>query len=114
MRAMATVVYLTKRYQKGTRRNGQRLYNWAMRWRDPATGKYRMESTGTADKTLADTFVVAKAAEVNGLLPVEPEPEPQPEPVAGPSWDECRDALERAMLADNLRPNYIADSLLIL
>ena len=110
---MAIQVYLTKRYQKGTRRNGQRLYHWAMRWRDPATKKLKMESTKTADKTLADEFLLAKQAEVNGLLPAAPEPEPEPEPVVGPTWQDCRDAIERAMRADNLRPGYIALALLV-
>lgn len=107
---MAIPIYLQKRHLKKTKRNGQREYRWHLRWEDPATGKFKGETTGTADRTQAETLQKAKWAEVNGLAPPLL-PEPEPEPVPGPTWDDCRDALERAMRADNLRARSIEDAL---
>jgi len=52
-----------------------------------------------------------KWAEVNLLAPTR-ELEAEPEAPRLP-WGVCRDALERAMRADNLRPSYVADALLM-
>ncbi|OYV91450.1 MAG: hypothetical protein B7Z73_05505 [Planctomycetia bacterium 21-64-5] len=109
---MAIPVYLEKRLLKAKKRNGQRTYVWRMRWQEGA--EFRAESTRTADKTQAEELRKAKWAELNipGAAPV-PEPEPEPErPKIG--WQDCKEALERAMTADNLRPSYIRDALLTL
>ena len=49
----------------------------------------------------------SKWALLNGLAE-SPEPEVQ---LLKPTWEECRTAIKRAMLADNLRPTSIEDSL---
>ena len=88
-----------------TPRNGKREYRWALRWEGP--DGWRCESTGTADRTQAEALQKQKWAELN-IPEAEPEPSRQPEPVKA-SWDECKDALKRAMEADNLRPSYVHD-----
>jgi integrase len=110
---VAIQVQLVKRYLRSKKRNGQREYRWAMRWYDPETGQRPCESTGTADRTQAEALAKVKWAELNIPGMAEPEPEPDPEPVKAPAdWLECRDALQRAMEADNLRPNYVNDALM--
>ncbi|MGE0607698.1 MAG: tyrosine-type recombinase/integrase [Pirellulales bacterium] len=106
----AIQVYLVKRYLRKTKRNGQREHRWTLRWED-ATG-WHCETTGTADKTEAEARQKAKWAEVNRITPPTEKPAAAPEPVKA-TWKECRDALARAMEADNLRPSYVADSLLM-
>ena len=86
----------------------QHEYRWALRWED-STG-WHYESTGTADRTQAEALQKKKWAELN-IPECEPE-EPEPEPVKA-TWKECKDALKRAMEADNLRPGYVSDSLLM-
>lgn len=96
-------VYLTKRYSTETTEGGKRKYRWHLRWKDPTTGKWKWQATGTADKTRARFLQERLWDEINGRG------EPATPPPAA-SWDECRDALVRAMEAENLRPSYILDS----
>lgn len=98
-------VFLLKRPLRKRKRNGAREYRWILRWED-STG-WRQASTGTADRTQAEALQKAKWAALNAP----PEQRPKPEPVK-PTWQECRAALDRAMRADNLRPSYVANSLL--
>ena len=94
---MATTVYLVKRFLKSKKRNGQKQYRWSLRWQDPGSGKMSCESTGTADRVQAEEFQKLKWAQVNGLVPL-PEPDPDPEPPPKlPTWNECRNALDRAI-----------------
>ncbi|HEY4313199.1 MAG TPA: hypothetical protein VGN12_27355 [Pirellulales bacterium] len=110
---MATNIYIVKRKTSKKRKNGKATYKLALRWKDPATGKWQCEAAGTADRSEAESLRKLKWAEVNGLLPQAPIAlEPEPEPFR-PSWLDCRDAVERAMRADNLRPSYVADALLL-
>jgi integrase len=109
---MAIPVYIEKRFLKERRRNGTRKVRYVLRWEDPETGKRCCESTATSDRTEAEGLQKMKWAEVNGLLPA-PEPEPEPE-APGPTWDDCRVALQRAMEADNKRPSYVSDALSVL
>jgi hypothetical protein len=105
-------VYLVKRYLKKRQRNGQREYRWALRW-ESADG-WKCESTGTADKTRAETLRQAKWDELNDRAPPRAEqtsPLPESE-VFKASWQQCHEAIERAMAADNLRPKYIEEALL--
>jgi hypothetical protein len=104
-------VFLAKRLLKKRKPNGQREHRWALRWED--AGGWHCESTGTADKVQAETLRKAKWAEVNKLVPPKEELIPEPSPRAA-SWRECRDALERAMTADNLRPSSISDAVMLL
>ncbi len=72
------------------------------------------ESTGTVDRTAAEALQKVKWAELNipGAAP-----NPKPEETNGrpaPTWQECEDALQRAREADNLRPSYVSDCLLML
>ena len=110
---MAIQVYLEKRMLKTRKRRGRQEYRWSLRWEDPVTGKFRCESCKTGDKTAAETLQKTKWAELN--LPGEA-PYPEPELVAPPkliSWSDCRNALRRALEADNLRPSYVEDCLLV-
>jgi integrase len=108
---MATNVYIVKRATTKKRRNGKATYKYALRWKDSASGKWQCESSGTADKTEAESLRKLKWAEVNGIIAPQSEPEQEPAPHALlPTWDECREAFEKAMKADNLRPSYIASS----
>jgi integrase len=106
-------VFLVKRYKRNRQRNGKREYRWALRWEGP--GGWRCEGTGTADRTQAEALQKQKWAELNvpGCEPEEPAAEPAPEPVKA-TWDECKEAVRRAMEADNLRPSYIYDASLAL
>lgn len=97
-------VYLVKRYRQKRKRNGQREWVYALRWFDDG---WHCESTGTADKTKAESLLVAKRDELNSP---EPKAEKKPEPIKA-TWKECREALERSMRADNLRPSYVNDTL---
>ena len=107
---MATNIYIAKRKLRTKARNGKSQYKLALRWKDPTTGEWQCEACGTSDRTEAESLRKLKWAEVNGLLPT-PEPEPEPPPRRlRPSWDECRDAFERAMRADNMRPSYVESS----
>jgi tetratricopeptide (TPR) repeat protein len=109
---MAVRVKLVKRVLKARKRNGQHEYRWTLRWEDPDTGKRACESTGTADRTQAETLQKIKWAELNGLAGAPPT---EPEPVAAPpaaTWQDCRDTLERAIVADNLRGSSANDYLL--
>jgi integrase len=111
---MTITVYLIKRYLRGRKRNGQRVYVWVLRWSDPSMGLLRCESTGTADKTSAEALCKKKWAELNGLItPPAPIVEEAPAP-AKATWNDCREAMRRAMNADNLRPSYVADAVLTL
>lgn len=110
---MAINVTLVKRYLKSKKRNGQREHRWTLRWDDPVTGKRGCESTGTADRTAAESLQKIKWAEVNGLA--EPRESAEPAPTAiKPTWDDCRDALERAMRTANKRDSYVSDCVLML
>jgi integrase len=100
-------VYLVKRYKRQRKRNGKREHYWALRWEGP--DGWRCESTDTADRTQAEALQKQKWAELN--IPEAKPEEPEPEPVKA-SWKECRDALKRAMEADNLRPSYIKEAML--
>jgi len=103
-------VFLEKRLLKKRKRNGQREFRWVLRWEAP-DGKRACESTGTADRTRAESLLKAKWAVLNA--PTEkPVLEPEPEPIKA-SWQECCDALERAMRADNSRGNYVDEALLV-
>lgn len=111
---MAIPVQLVKRQLTKRKRNVQREHRWAIRWFDPNSGKRCSESTGTADRVQAETYQKNKWAELNipGMAP-EPDPEPvEVKPLA--TLQECRDALERAIQADNCRSNYVSDSLMTL
>lgn len=105
-----TPVYLVRRNLKNKKRNGQREYRWILRWE--AADGWRCESTGTADRTAAEALQKAKWAALNvpGFAPPEP---PAPEPIKA-TWQDCRDALQRAMEADNLRPSYVSDAVAML
>jgi integrase len=107
---LATAVYIVKRYLQRKRRNGQHQHKLALRWKDPTTRKWRCETTGTADMTEAREIQRLKWAEINGLIPPQEAAEPEPNP-ANPSWQQCNDALKRAMKADNLRSSYVSDAL---
>jgi integrase len=107
---VAVAVYIIKRKLRGKHAKGAH-HHYSLRWRDPASGRQESEGTGTADLKEAKELRAVKYAELNGFI--EPEPEPEPEPIK-PTWQDCRDALERAMLADNLRPSYVADAVLML
>ncbi len=87
---MKTQVWLEKRMLKGTRKNGQRLYCWSLRWFDEASGKFKSESTGTADRTQAETIRKTKWAELNIAGAAPPEPDPIVEAHALPTWGDCR------------------------
>lgn len=104
---MATTVYLSKRYLRSRKRNGQRQHRYSVRWFD---GEWHCETTGTADATQAEDYRKQKWAELN-IPGAAPEPIEEPKPA--PSWKDCREALERAMLADKMRQSYIDDSLLM-
>lgn len=99
-------VYLVKRHLRKRLRNGARDYRWALRWEDADGWHY--ESTGTADRTQAEALQKAKWAELN--IPEAKPEEPAPEPIKA-TWDECKEAIKRAMEADNLRPCYVSDIL---
>jgi hypothetical protein len=99
-------VYLVKRHLRKRLRNGSRDYRWALRWED--VEGWHCESTGTADRTQAESLQKAKWAELN-IPEAQPE-EPAPEPVKA-TWEECKEALKPAMEADNLRPSYVSDML---
>jgi integrase len=101
-------VYLVKRKLRASRRNGKREYRWSLRWEGP--DGWRCESTGTADRTQAEALQKQKWAELN--VPEAAPEVPVPEPVKA-SWDECKEALKRAMEADNLRPSYVYDTVLM-
>lgn len=106
---MAVNVSLKKRLSRKPRRGKKRSYVWVLRWADPATGRFCYESTKTADKTDADSLRKMKWAELNGLAAPRVVAEPAK---AKATWKECRDALQRSMEADNLRPSSVADYLL--
>jgi hypothetical protein len=82
-----------------------------MRWEDPATGEWKCESTGTADKTKAKAMRDLKWDElnrtqqpaVNPLIAAVPASVEEKRP--GPTWDDCKKAMRRAMDADKLRPS---------
>ncbi len=101
-------VYLVKRYKRQRKRNGKREYYWALRWEGP--DGWKCESTDTADRTQAEALQKQKWAELN--IPQMAPEEPEPEPVKA-SWDECKEALKRAMEADNLRPSYVYEAQLL-
>ena len=101
--ACSISVYLTKRYTKETTASGRRKYRWHLRWKDPTTGKWTWEATGTADKEKAKYLQQQRWDVVNGRVE-------SSEPPPSASWVECRDAFNRAMEAENLRPSYILDS----
>jgi integrase len=109
---MAIQVQLVKRYLRTRKRNGQREHRWTVRWEDSESGERRCESTGTADRTAAEALQKAKWAELNI-----PGAAPEQEPIDAkppPTWQECSDALQRALEADNLRPSYVSDCSLTL
>ena len=107
---MATNVYIAKRPTKKKQRNGKTIYKLVLRWKSPATGKWECESAGTSDRTEAESLRKLKWAEVNGIIAA-PKPESEPKPPAPlPTWEECKEAFEKAMKADNLRPSYISSS----
>jgi integrase len=117
---MAIQVYLVKRFLKDLQRNGRRKYRWVMRWEDPATGKYKCKSTGTADKTKATALRDLKWDELNRpqQLAIDPliaaVPASVEEKRPGPTWDDCKKAIRRAMEADKLRPASVSDALMML
>jgi integrase len=108
-----------RRYLKDRQRNGRRKYRWVMRWEDSATGKIRCESTGTADRTRAESLRDVKWDELNRSEQSKADPLLAAAPAAveqkllRPGWDDCRSALRRAMEADNLRPPSISDALMV-
>ncbi len=77
------------------------------------TGKYAFESTGSGDMTQVEAAQKKKWAELNlpGAAPIEPEP--VAEVKAGPTWTDCKAALQRAMEADKVRPSYVSDALML-
>jgi hypothetical protein len=97
-------VYLFK--HRYARRAGKRNWRYAMRWK--IARKWQYESTGTQDALSAEGLRKRKFDELNGLVPVAIEPV-TPDKA---SWQQCRDALERSLKADNCRPTYIFDALL--
>lgn len=99
-----TRVWLSKYRLRTTKKNGQRNYRYQLRWLDPATGKWCSESTGTADKVQAQYWQQQKFEELNGMREA---PAPS-KPVA--TWEDCRDAIEKAMRADDLRPNSVSNA----
>ncbi|MEN6405893.1 MAG: hypothetical protein ABFC77_05420 [Thermoguttaceae bacterium] len=101
-------VYLVKRYKRQRKRNGKREHYWALRWEGP--DGWKCESTDTADRTQAEALQKQKWAELN--IPQMAPEEPEPEPVKA-SWDECKEALKRAMEADNSRPKSVSDYLIM-
>jgi len=107
---MAISVYLVRRSLRSKRRNGRARSTLTLRWKDPATQKWQCENTRTGDMTEARQLQRLKWAELNKVVPAEEDPKPA-QTIKKPSWQECRDAAERAMTADNLRPLSIADSL---
>lgn len=108
---MKTKVYIIKRKLRSKQENGRFKTRYALRWQDPLTGKWQCENCDSNDKTKVDSIRDQKWAELNipGMAPpAEPEP---PAPAA--TWNECREAFRRAMVADNLRSGYIASATLI-
>ena len=103
---MAIQVYLVKRTLKKRRRNGQHEHRWALRWED-ADG-WHCEATGTADRTEAESLQKSKWAALN-IPGMAPAIEPAPAAVKA-TWQDCRNALQRAMEADNLRPSYVTEA----
>ena len=113
---MTVGVYLVRRPLRGRQRSGRPKYRWALRWADPESCQWKCESTGTADRTEAEALRKLRWAEINGLITSKQparESEPAAEAAPLPTWQECRDSLERAMTADNLRPSYISDAVLL-
>jgi integrase len=108
---VAVPIYIVKRKLKAKRKNGQPRYRYSLRWRDPQTGQPKCETAGTADLTQAKAIRDQIYAEVNRL--VQPPPEPEAE-IIKPTWQDCRDALKRAMEADNLRTSTVADAMMML
>lgn len=110
---MTTQVYLVKRTLRATKRNGKRETRYSLRWRDPTTGDWQCEATGTNDRTAAESLRKQRWAELNipGAAPPPPELEPEPER-PNVSWDDCRQAIDRAMRADKLRETSISVALI--
>ncbi|MFO0897600.1 MAG: hypothetical protein U0836_09280 [Pirellulales bacterium] len=103
---MAVKVDLVKRKLKA--QPGRKAqYRYHLRWFE--NGVRHGETTGTGDKVQAESLLKRRWAELNGIVarPVAPEPD-RPKF----TWPECAEALERAMTADNLRPNSIASALI--
>ena len=117
---MSIPVYLVKRCLRGRQRNGRKKSRWSMRWEDPATGEWTCESTGTADKTKAKAKRDLKWDELNRTQQPAVDPMITAVPASveenrpGPTWEDCKKAMRRAMEADKLRPSYVNDSLLML
>jgi integrase len=117
---MAVKIYLVKRQLRKRQRNGRTKYHWIMRWQDPDSGEWQCETTGTADKPRAKALQDSKWDELNRAI--EPTTETisgvQPLPAAEEkprlNWQDCKTALQRAMQADNLRPSYVSDAVLML
>lgn len=114
---MTTGVYLVKRLLKGKKKNGQREYRWVLRWE--AADGWKCESTGTADRTQAESLQKVKWAELNipgaALSPaaaLDAEAAAAGSRATRATWQDCRDALRRSMEADNLRPASVSDYLM--
>lgn len=96
-------VHLFKRKKRKKKRNGQHEIVWLLGWQTEEG--WKQESTGTADRVKAESLRVAKMEELNA-------PD-APANRKAATWEECREALKRAMEADNLLPSYVADALLM-
>ena len=110
---MAVSVQLVKRDSKKTQRM---TANIAGR----CGGTIRRPASETPAKarprpypTAAESMQKIKWAEVNLLAPARELEETEPEEAPRLPWGVSRDALERAMRADNLRPSYVNDALLM-
>ena len=110
-RVVNVAVYIVKRHLKKKRRNGQRQHKFVLRWKNPATGKWQCENTGTADMTEARELQKAKWAELNG--PWQEINQADPDSTPRPSWQEGRDALSRAMAPTICGASSMSDSLLL-
>ncbi len=111
-------VSLVKRISRKKDRKGKPKCLWSLRWRDPQTGKLVSETCRTDDAGYAEKLRTRKWTEINGLAEPhgvwQPSEPIVPVPDSGPSsWKECRDAIQRAMRADNLRPSSVSDALLL-
>lgn len=94
---MKLKVYVVRRRCRGRRR-------YWLKWKAPDAPGWLWEATGETDRQRADEWARDRRAELNGEKPVV-------KPIV--AWEEATEMLAKSMLADNLRPNYIRYSCLL-